>query len=35
MVAGLRDAFLNSMSHVTLATTMRDQLLPFYHDFLV
>lgn len=35
MIACLRDALLNCVGHVTLATAMRDQLLPFYHYFLV
>lgn len=34
MIACLRDPFLNCVGHVTLATAMRDQLLPFYHYFL-
>lgn len=35
MIACLRDPFLNCVGHVTLATAVRDQLLPFYQDFLV
>lgn len=35
MIACLRDPFLNCVGHVTLATAMRDQLLPLYHYFLV
>lgn len=35
MIARLRNPFLNCVSHVTLATTMRHQLLPFYHYLLV
>lgn len=35
MIACLPDPFLNGVGHVTLATTMRDQLLPLYHYLLV
>lgn len=35
MIACLRNPFLNCMGHVSLATAMRDQLLPFYHYLLV
>lgn len=35
MIACLRDPFLNCVDHVTLATAMRDQLLPFYHYLLI
>lgn len=35
MIACLRNPFLNSVGHVSLATAMRDQLLPFHHYLIV